>query len=436
MKKEILNNDKKYIWHPFTNIKKSDPPIIISSAHGDRLIDIDGKNYIDLISSWWVNIHGHGKKEIIDEITKQANELDQVVFAGLTHKPAVKLAKKISDLLPDGLNRVFYSDNGSTAVEIALKVSYQYWKNKNKKKSKFISFSGGYHGDTLGAMSVGFSSGFYEPFKDLVFKSKFIPFPENWKGNNAVEEQENKSLIFADNLIEKHGSELVAIIIEPLVQGAAGMRMCRPHYINQIVKKFQSNDILVIFDEVMTGFGRTGKMFSTDHLEVKPDIICLAKALTGGYLPLAATVFSEKIHDEFVNENLRKSFLHGHSFSANPIACSAANISLELFNKEKTLLKVKKIEEYHTEGINMLINNQLISKTRVLGGIAAFDVLGVDKKYGAEFGERFKKILLHKGYIVRPLGQTIYLMPPFCTEKETLHKAYKEIDLALKSIKF
>ena len=436
MKKEILNNDKKYIWHPFTNIKKSDPPIIISSAHGDRLIDIDGKNYIDLISSWWVNIHGHGKKEIIDEITKQANELDQVVFAGLTHNPAVKLAKKLSDLLPDGLNRVFYSDNGSTAVEIALKVSYQYWKNKNKKKSKFISFSGGYHGDTLGAMSVGFSSGFYEPFKDLVFKSQFIPFPENWKGNNAVEEQENKSLIFADNLIEKHGSELVAVIIEPLVQGAAGMRMCRPHYINQIVKKFQSNDILVIFDEVMTGFGRTGKMFSTDHLEVKPDIICLAKAITGGYLPLAATVFSEKIHDEFVNENLRKSFLHGHSFSANPIACSAANISLELFNKEKTLLKVKKIEEYHTEGINMLINNQLISKTRVLGGIAAFDVLGVDKKYGAEFGERFKKRLLHKGYIVRPLGQTIYLMPPFCTEKETLHKAYKEIDLALKSIKF
>ena len=272
--------------------------------------------------------------------------------------------------------------------------------------------------------------------KDLVFKSQFIPFPENWKGNNAVEEQENKSLIFADNLIEKHGSELVAVIIEPLVQGAAGMRMCRPHYINQIVKKFQSNDILVIFDEVMTGFGRTGKMFSTDHLEVKPDIICLAKAITGGYLPLAATVFSEKIHDEFVNENLRKSFLHGHSFSANPIACSAANISLELFNKEKTLLKVKKIEEYHTEGINMLINNQLIYKTRVLGGIAAFDVLGVDKKYGAEFGERFKKILLHKGYIVRPLGQTIYLMPPFCTEKETLHKAYKEIDLALKSIKF
>ena len=435
MKKEILNNDRKYIWHPFTNIKKSGPPIVISSAKGDTLTDIDGKNYIDLISSWWVNIHGHGKKEIIDEITKQANELDQVVFAGLTHEPAVMLAKKLSNLLPDGLNRVFYSDNGSTAVEIALKVSYQYWKNKNKKKKKFASFSGGYHGDTLGAMSVGFSSGFYAPFEDLVFKSNFIPFADDWKGNNTIEEQENNSLIFTDNLIDKHGSELVAVIIEPLVQGAAGMKMCRPEYLNQIVKKFQSNGILVIFDEVMTGFGRTGKMFSTDHLEVTPDIICLAKAITGGYLPLAATVFSEKIHEEFINENIKKSFLHGHSFTANPIACSAAKISLELFEKEETLPKVKKIEQYHKMGIEMLSNNQLISKTRVLGGIAAFDVLSFEKNYGAEFGEKFKKRLLSRGYILRPLGQTIYIMPPFCIEKETLLKAYQEIDLALKSIK-
>ena len=434
-KKEILECDYRYIWHPFTQSKTAERPLIINSASKDKLIDIDGNEFIDLISSWWVNVHGHGNKEIIDSVSIQAKKLDQVVFADLTHEPAVKLAKDLNDILPDELTRVFYSDNGSTSVEIALKVAYQYWKNKDKTKKKFVAFEGGYHGDTLGAMSLGFSSGFYEPFKDLVFKSLFIPFPEDWKGNNIVNEEEEKSLSTIDEIIDKNGNELAAVIIEPLVQGASGMKICRPSFLNKVVKKFQSNEILVIFDEVMTGFGRTGKMFALDYLDVCPDIICLAKSITSGYLPLAVTIFKEKIHQEFVDLELNKAFLHGHSFTANPIACSAAIESLKIFKKENTLSLVKKIEKIHKDGLELLSKNQYVTKSRYLGGIAAFDIVGFDRGYGAKIGEKIKKNFLKKGYIIRPLGQTIYLMPPFCIEEKTLKKVYLDLDDELNKIK-
>ena len=434
-KKKILEYDNKYIWHPFTQSETSEKPLVINSASEDKLIDIDGNEYIDLISSWWVNVHGHGNKKIIDSITTQAKELDQVVFADLTHKPAVELAKNLNDILPGELTRVFYSDNGSTSVEIALKVAYQYWKNKKKIKKKFVAFEGGYHGDTLGAMSLGFSSGFYEPFKDLVFKSLFIPFPEDWKGNNAIDEDEERSFKAIDNIININGNEIAAVIIEPLVQGASGMKICRPDFLNKVVKKFQSNDILVIFDEVMTGFGRTGKMFASDFLEVCPDIICLAKSITSGYLPIAATVFKEKIHQEFVDLKLNKAFLHGHSFTANPIACSAAIQSMKIFKNENTLELVKNIEKVHKDGLQLLSKNPQVNKTRFLGGIAAFNILGFDKGYGARIGEKIKRNFLKKGYLIRPLGETIYLMPPFCIKEKILEKVYQDLDEEINKIK-
>ncbi len=435
MKKKILEKDKNFIWHPFTQSKLSSDPKIIISAMDEKLTDIEGNEYIDLISSWWVNIHGHGRKDISEAIFKQVKKLDQVVFAGLTHEPAVNLAEKLSKLLPHGLNRVFYSDNGSTSVEIALKVAYQFWYNRDKKKKKFVAFNGGYHGDTLGAMSVGFSSGFYKPFNDLVFETFFIPFPDNWKGNNSINEEEDKAFRYIDSIISDNCNELAAIIIEPLIQGASGMKICRPEFLNKVVKKFQSNNILVIFDEVMTGFGRTGKMFASDFLDVKPDIICLAKSLTGGCIPLAATVFQEKIHQEFVDLNFNKTFLHGHSFTANPIACSAAIKSLEIFEEENTLVKVKNIEKIHQEGLSLLSKNPIISKTRFLGGVAAFDIIGFDKGYGAKIGEKIKNNFLKKGFLIRPLGETIYLMPPFCIKQNTLLKAYDELDKELYKIK-
>ena len=435
MKKKLISLDEKYIWHPFTQSKNSSDTLIIDSAKDEKLIDIDGKEYIDLISSWWVNVHGHGRKEISDVIFEQSKKLEQVVFAGLTHEPAINLAKKLIDILPKGLNRVFYSDNGSTSVEIALKVAYQYWYQKDKKKKKFVAFEGGYHGDTMGAMSVGFSSGFYKPFKDLIFKSFFVPFPEDWKGNNSIDIQEKKSLNCIDELLNKHSSELAAIIIEPLVQGASGMKMCRPEYLDKVVTKFQSKNVLVIFDEVMTGFGRTGKMFASDYLKSNPDIICLAKSLTGGYLPLAVTVFKEFIHQAFIDSSIDKAFLHGHSFSANPISCCAAIKSIELFHEEKTLDLIYKIQEIHKNGLNSLINNPFITKTRFLGGIGAFDIIGFDEGYGARVGEILKKKFLEKGLLLRPLGSTFYIMPPYCISESCLKNVYKIIDEEIRKLK-
>ena len=426
MEKEIKKKDKQFLWHPFTKIINEYDPIVISSAKNDILVDINGNEYVDLISSWWVNIHGHCKKEIIESIKKQSEKLEQVLFADFTHEPAVNLAEKIVDLMPKNLSRVFFSDNGSTAVEIAMKVAIQYWYNKGKKKKKFVSMTGNYHGDTFGAMSVGFSSGFYEPFKDFLIKSISIPYPDYWDGKNDIEKEELISLKTADAVLSSNKDDIAAVIFEPLIQGAGGMKVCRKEFLDKLLKKFRDAGVLIIFDEVMTGFGRTGKMFAADYLKTKPDIMCLAKSLTGGYIPLAATVFSQKIHDEFFGDDIKKAFLHGHSFTANPIACAAALTSLELFEKEQTLKKVEKISDIHCEFIKKLkkIN---ISKPRVLGSIAAFEYNAINKKYGSSENQELKNIFLENGLLLRPLGNTIYLMPPYCIKEETLYNCYEKI---------
>ena len=426
MEKEIKKKDKQFLWHPFTKIINEYDPIVISSAKNDILVDINGNEYVDLISSWWVNIHGHCKKEIIESIKKQSEKLEQVLFADFTHEPAVNLAEKIVDLMPKNLSRVFFSDNGSTAVEIAMKVAIQYWYNKGKKKKKFVSMTGNYHGDTFGAMSVGFSSGFYEPFKDFLIKSISIPYPDYWDGKNDIEKEELISLKTADAVLSSNKDDIAAVIFEPLIQGAGGMKVCRKEFLDKLLKKFRDAGVLIIFDEVMTGFGRTGKMFAADYLKTKPDIMCLAKSLTGGYIPLAATVFSQKIHDEFFGDDIKKAFLHGHSFTANPIACSAALTSLELFEKEQTLKKVEKISYIHHEFIKKLkkIN---ISKPRVLGSIAAFEYNAINQKYGSSENQELKNIFLENGLLLRPLGNTIYLMPPYCIKEETLYNCYEKI---------
>ena len=428
MKNKILKKDSKFIWHPFTQEKGSDAPILVKKAKDEKIIDIDGNEYIDLISSWWVNTHGHCREEIIKEISNQAKSIEQVLFAGFTHEPAANLAEKLVGLLPDKLNKVFFSDNGSTSVEIAMKVAIQYWYNKGKKKNKFMAFDGGYHGDTLGAMSVGFSSGFYEPFKEIINKNFFFNFPENWFGNNQVELSEKESIREVENIINKEKDNIAAVIIEPLIQGAGGMRICRKEFLNKLIKIFKDSGIIVIFDEVMTGFGRTGKMFALDHLSEKPDIICLAKSLTGGYIPLAATIFKEEIHKEFVDSNFKKTFLHGHTFTANPVGCSAALASLNLFAKDKTFKNIKKIEDTHKKCLSMLSKSSTIKKIRTLGSVAAFDLDDDRFKYGSKPVEDLKKKFLNKGLLLRPIGKTIYLMPPFCIKKKVLEDCYKIIE--------
>ncbi|MBS91616.1 MAG: adenosylmethionine--8-amino-7-oxononanoate transaminase [Rickettsiales bacterium] len=427
MKKQIKKKDSLYIWHPFTQSRKSYDPLVINSARNERIFDIDGNEYVDLISSWWVNIHGHCKKEIINEINSQLKRFEQVMFTDFTHKPAVDLAEKLVSILPENLKKVFYSDNGSTAVEIAMKVAIQYWYNKGRKKKKFLSMKGNYHGDTFGAMSVGFTSGFYDPFKDFLFDSKFISFPSIWEGKNDIEKDEDYTLSQIDRVLSENKDEIAAVILEPLIQGAGGMNICRKEFFDKMVGKFKKSGILVIFDEVMTGFGRTGKMFASDHLVEKPDIICLAKSITGGYLPLAATVFSEKIHSEFLGENIGKAFLHGHSYSANPLACAAALASIEIFNKEKTLKKIKKISLIHQQCLKDVSKKLNVSKIRHLGTIAAFDLMNFDKGYGSDEGNSLKKKFLKEGLLIRPLGQTIYLMPPYCISEDCLYESYEKI---------
>ena len=426
-KKQILAKDKKFLWHPFTQFSFSEDPIIISSAKDEKLFDIEGKEYIDLISSWWINTHGHCRNEMVNSVFNQSKKFEQVLFAGFTHHPAVDLAARIVHILPKNLSRVFYSDNGSTSVEIAMKVAIQYWHNLGKKKTKFVAFSGGYHGDTFGAMSVGKTTGFYKPFEDILHKNSFIPFPEDWWGNNQLEESERLAMNAAYKIVEKEKGKIAAVILEPLVQGAGGMKICRKEFLDKLVKMFKDSGILVIFDEVMTGFGRTGKMFATDHLTMKPDIICLAKSLTGGFIPLAATVFSEEIHKVFVDTNFSKTFLHGHSFSANPVACAAALSSLNLFNEDKTFIKIEEISRIHNDCLKKISKLQNISKIRKLGTIAAFDFKNISDRYGSLESHEMRKKFLENGLLLRPLGNTVYFMPPYCIKKENLINSYEKL---------
>ena len=276
-------------------------------------------------------------------------------------------------------------------------------------------------------MSVGKTTGFYKPFEDILHKNSFIPFPEDWWGNNQLEESERLAMNTAFKIVEKEKDKIAAVILEPLVQGAGGMKICRKEFLDKLVKMFKGQGILVIFDEVMTGFGRTGKMFATDHLTMKPDIICLAKSLTGGFIPLAATVFSEEIHRVFVDTNFSKTFLHGHSFSANPVACAAALSSLNLFNEDKTFTKIEEISKIHNDCLKKISKLQNISKIRKLGTIAAFDFKNISDRYGSLESHEMRKKFLENGLLLRPLGNTIYFMPPYCIKKENLIYSYEKL---------
>ncbi len=425
---DIPGLDLKHVWHPYTQAGMAPAPVEIVSGRGAKLTAADGREFLDLISSWWVNIHGHAHPAIAAAIADQARRLEQVVFAGFTHAPAVRLAERLAGLLPRELNRVFYSDDGSTAVEVALKIAWQYWRNLGEKgRTRFLAFCGGYHGDTLGAMSAGASFGFYAPFSDLLLPMEFLTYPGTWDGDNTVEERERESLAALDALLDSRSGELAAAIIEPLVQGAGGMRMCRPEFLRALAKRLREAGVLLIFDEVMTGFGRTGAMFACGKAGVAPDLICLSKGLTGGFLPLAATVCREEIFEAFLDDGFAKAFAHGHSYSANPLGCAAALASLDLFESEGTLSRVAAVEAVHRERLLDLGELPLALRTRVTGSIAAFDLETDDKGYGSAAGERLKMRLMDRGLLLRPLGDVVYLMPPYCIGLDELERAYDVI---------
>ena len=430
----LLQRDQAVIWHPFTQHHTSPLPIAMQRGEGAYLFDQEGKRYLDLISSWWVNIHGHSHPQIAKAIYDQALVLEQVMFAGFTHTPAVTLAEKLLQLLPPGFSKVFYSDNGSTAVEVAIKMAYQYWRNQGEKQRKrFLAFSGGYHGDTFGAMSLGCSSKYYKHFADLLFAVDIAPFPATWSGDKDVIEKETAVLRWIDHYLSEHQAEVAAIIIEPLVQGASGMNMCRPQFLRALQELTQLHQVLIIYDEVMTAFGRTGATFACEKAGTSPDIICLAKGLTGGFLPLAATVCHERIYQAFLNNQIDHALIHGHSYTANPLGCAAALASLELLAAAETRKQLHEISLRHEKWLAQLALLPGIEKVRQCGTIAAFD-LQAESSYGSLLSQEWRKSFQERGLILRPLGNVVYLLPPYCLSIADLDQAYLAIIDIIKNL--
>jgi len=410
--------DQAVIWHPFTQAQTAAEPIAIVRAEGIWLYAEDGKRYLDGTSSWWVNAHGHAHSYIAEQIFKQASTLEHIIFAGFTHEPAILLAEKLIRLLPGEQARIFYSDNGSTSVEVALKMALQYHHNRGQNRRKIISFTNAYHGDTFGAMSVGARNAFNAPFEPLLFEVLSIHPPE--KG------QEESCLAHMEKLLADE--QIAAFIFEPLVQGANGMRMHDSETLGHLIELCRSKGVITIADEVFTGFYRTGKRFACNHLSVQPDIMCLSKTLTGGTLPLGVTAAPEFIYEAFLSDDKYKTFFHGHSFTANPIACRAALASLELFDNPACLENIQRIVEAHAQFADEIKGNQSIEEIRILGTILAIELKTVDERgYMNPISEQITKHFLNNGIYLRPLGNVIYCTPPYIINEKELQLIYDAI---------
>ncbi len=421
----LFEKDKEYVWHPFTQVQTEAPPIHIVRAKGTKLIDDKGKSYIDCNSSWWVNIHGHGNKHIQKAINTQFKEVDHIIFAGATHSKAIELAERVANKLPKPLSKVFFSDDGSTSVEVALKMAIQYWHNKNEKRTKILAIDGAYHGDTFGAMSVCERGVFNRPFESLFFQVDFIDFP--------IPEKEETLLTNAETLLKLN--QHAALIVEPLVQGSSGMRMYNPQFLDELVKLAKKYHTLVIFDEVMTGWGRTGKWFALNHIQEIPDIVCLSKGLTGGVLPLGLTVATKAIFNAFLGEEKQKAFLHGHSFTGNPLACAAACASLDLLEEEKTWRAIKRISTNYEPLIVELKSSPVIKEIRQLGTILAIELaVSEESSYFNSIRDEAYHYFLDNGLWIRPLGNVIFVNPPYCLTQAEQNRIFVVIKRFIKKL--
>ena len=401
--------DRQLIWHPFTHQKNAEHNTLITRAEGARLFDDKSNSYLDAISSWWVNLHGHGHPAIASAIYEQAQKLEHIIFAGFTHEPAIALAKNLLKILPGNFSKIFYSDNGSTSTEVALKMAIQYWWNLGLKKTKILAYRNSYHGDTFGAMSVSDRGVFTLAFHDRLFEVLFIDTPT---------EQNIPELV---KIIEEHGRDIACFIYEPLVQGAGGMRMYDANAMNQLLNIVKEQEIICIADEVMTGFGRTGKIFASEYMECKPDIICLSKGITGGFIPLGVTACTERIYHAYLQDDKLKTFFHGHSFTANPLACAAANASLELLDSDTCRTAITSIEKSHQKLSSELSDATLpIRNLRVLGTILAFELDEGKDEYLNNSGASIGKLAMQDGVYIRPLGNTVYLMPSYAFDENDL----------------
>lgn len=443
---ELLKKwDREYIWHPFTQMLEwmREENLIIAEGEGNYLIDTDGKRYIDGVSSLWVNIHGHRKKEIDEALKEQINRISHSTLLGLSNVPSILLAKKLIDITPASLKKVFYSDNGSTAVEIALKISFQYWQNLGlSTRKKFISLKNAYHGDTLGAVSVGGIDLFHKIYNPLLFPSYRIPSPYCYRCEFNLN-YPSCNLACADPLEEilsKNAEEIAALIIEPIVQAAGGIIVSPPGYLKKIYEISKKHKILFIADEVATGFGRTGKMFACDHENINPDIMAISKGITGGYLPLAATLTTDDIYNAFLGEYEElKTFFHGHSYTGNPLACVAALANIDIFEKQK-VIEIIQQKICHLENLlKDFWNLKHVGDIRHKGLMAGIELVkDREKKEPFPINDRIgHKVILEarkKGVILRPLGNVIVIMPPLSITNEELSYLLEAVYHSIKRV--
>ncbi|WP_256010570.1 adenosylmethionine--8-amino-7-oxononanoate transaminase [Desertivirga xinjiangensis] len=416
----LAKRDQESIWHPYTQMKTASAPVAILRGEREFLIGEDGKKYIDAVSSWWVNIHGHAHPHIARKVSEQLHSLEHAIFAGFTHKPAVELAEGLLNILPDNQAKIFYSDNGSTAVEVALKMCFQYWSNKGLPRRKVIAFNNSYHGDTFGAMAVSARSAFTAPFESFLFDVEYIDTPH--EGNIEVLKAQ----------ISELGDTVSAFIYEPLIQGSGGMLMYEATYLDDLLAVCKENQIFTIADEVMTGFGRTGKLFASEYLQNDPDIVCLSKGLTGGTMALGVTSCTTEIYNAFLSDDKLKTLFHGHSFTANPIACSAALASLELTLQPQTMQNIQRIITKHKAFAEEIKDHRKLKQIRQTGTIIAFEwETGEDSSYFSSLRDNLYRYFLGEGIILRPLGNIIYILPPYCISDESLEYVYSKIRNAL-----
>ncbi|BDU50301.1 adenosylmethionine--8-amino-7-oxononanoate transaminase [Haliovirga abyssi] len=431
-----LEKDREYVWHPFTQMKdyENKDHVLIERGEGIFLYDYNGKEYYDTISSWWVNVHGHNNVRIKKAIIKQMEKIEHVNFSGFTHTPAIELAERIINLMPKDLTRVFYSDNGSTAVEVALKMSFQYWKNKGfDKKKNFIYFENSYHGDTIGAVSVGGVQGYHGLYKPLLFDSFISEAPncKKCKYNKEANSCQLECLNGIEKILEENSETISGVIIEPLIQAAGGMHFYSPRVLKKLREVTKQYNVHLIIDEVAMGFGRTGKMWAFEHAGITPDLVSISKGISAGYLPLAATIVTDDIYNAFYDDyNKNKTFFHGHSYTANPLACAAGIESLKIFEEDKLLEKVKETSEYLEESMKVFENNEHIENIRCLGLIAAMDVVK-NKKTSEKYDSKIRigKKIYEKGFehglVLRPVGDTIYYFLPLSVKKEDIKEIIK-----------
>jgi adenosylmethionine-8-amino-7-oxononanoate aminotransferase len=413
---DLIHRDRAHLWHPYTQMQTAPAPLPIVRGEGVYLYTEDGRRILDGISSWWVNIHGHCHPALNAALAAQAAHLEHVMFAGCTHPPAVELAERLVTLLPPGLTRVFYSDNGSTAVEVALKMALQFWQNSGQRRTAFVGLHGAYHGDTVGAMSASASSVFTAAFEPMLFPIARVGSAQTLEAH-----------------LREHRGEIAAVIVEPMIQGAGGMIMWPAEFLAACRRLCDEHDTLLIADEVFTGFGRTGRMFACEHAGISPDIICLSKALTAGYLPLGATVATERIYEAFLSDDRAKTFFHGHSFTANPLACAVAIASLELFTDGRVLARVQRLEAQMKEQLAVLRELETVADVRVLGGVAAIE-LQTGGGYLDGIGPRLAAQFLERGLLLRPLGHVVYFMPPYAISDEEVDWVIGEIVAVVRAL--